>query len=104
MRDALSTAQALEALCGAGRERLGAAVGVVGGLRAGSVALGLIVGGALLAVLVGAAAAGILIPLGLKLIRQNPAAGSTVLLTTATDVIGFTLLLGIATLLIRFLV
>ncbi len=82
----------------------GAAAGVLGGLWAGSVVLGLIVGGALLGALVGAAAAGTLIPLGLKAIGQDPAIGSTVLLTTVTDVIGFSLLLGVATLLLHLLV
>ena len=81
----------------------GVAVGVVGGLWAGSVALGLIGGGALLGVMVGAAAAGTLIPLGLKAIGQDPAVGSTVLLTTVTDVVGFSLLLGVATLLLHHL-
>jgi magnesium transporter len=46
---------------------------------------------------------GVLIPLGLKLLRIDPALASTVIITTITDVLGFFLLLGAAALAIQYL-
>jgi magnesium transporter len=48
--------------------------------------------------LVAAAAAGVLIPLGLKRFRIDPALAGGVILTTVTDVVGFAALLGLGTL------
>ena len=45
-----------------------------------------------------AAAAGVLIPLGLKRLRIDPALAGGVILTTVTDVVGFAALLGLGTL------
>ncbi|WP_179187492.1 magnesium transporter, partial [Campylobacter lanienae] len=44
-----------------------------------------------------AAFLGTFIPLSLKRIGLDPAVGSTVFLTTATDIIGFFVFLGLAT-------
>ena len=44
-----------------------------------------------------AAAAGTIIPFGLRWMHLDPAVGSGVLVSTATDILGFLLLLGLAT-------
>ncbi len=51
--------------------------------------------------LVAAAAAGVLIPLTLKRLRIDPALAGGVFLTTVTDVVGFTALLGLGALFLR---
>jgi magnesium transporter len=50
-----------------------------------------------------AATAGVLVPLGLKLIKVDPALASAAFVTAVTDTLGFLFFLGIATLLIRWL-
>jgi len=50
-----------------------------------------------------AAMVGVVVPLLLKSFRVDPASASSVLITTFTDVFGFFCFLGLATLLIRFL-
>jgi magnesium transporter len=45
-----------------------------------------------------AALAGLFIPMALKLVRQDPALGSSILLTGLTDSMGFLIFLGLATL------
>ncbi len=61
-------------------------------------AIGLIIGSALVINLVCAALAGFTIPLLLKKVGIDPALAGTVLLTTVTDVVGFTAFLGLGTL------
>jgi magnesium transporter len=51
-----------------------------------------------------AALAGVLVPLGLKLIRVDPALASAAFVTAVTDTLGFLFFLGIATLLMQVLV
>jgi magnesium transporter len=50
-----------------------------------------------------AGAAGTLIPLGLKVLKIDPALASTVFITTFTDVFGFLSFLGLGTLFFRHL-
>jgi magnesium transporter len=50
-----------------------------------------------------AAVVGVMIPLALKSFRVDPAIASSVIITTFTDVCGFFTFLGLATLLIKFL-
>ena len=50
-----------------------------------------------------AAIVGVVIPLLLKSFRIDPAIASSVIITTFTDVCGFFSFLGLATLLIKFL-
>ena len=50
-----------------------------------------------------AAFAGVLVPLGLKLIRVDPALASAAFVTAVTDTLGFLFFLGIATLLMQWL-
>lgn len=60
--------------------------------------LSLIVISAIFANLCFAALSGVLIPLALKKLRIDPALAGSVILTTVTDVVGFLVLLGLATL------
>ena len=83
--------------------------GVVNGIIVGLAAiiigaplmLGVVTGLALIGNMVVAALAGTIIPPILKRMGSDPAASATVIITTATDVGGFFLLLGLATLLLQ---
>jgi magnesium transporter len=66
----------------------------------GSVKLGLIIASALIINLFFAALSGMLIPVLLNRLSIDPALAGGVILTTVTDVIGFTAFLGLATLLL----
>lgn len=85
----------------------GAANGVVMAVIAyvwkGQLLLSLILGVALVLNMLVAAVVGTLIPLVLKIFRMDPAIASSVVITTFTDVFGFFSFLGLATLLIKFL-
>jgi len=59
-------------------------------------ALGLVIGAAMIVNLIVASLAGLLIPLGLDRAGIDPAIGSSVIVTTVTDVIGFLCFLGLA--------
>ncbi len=61
-----------------------------------SVSIGLVVGIAMTLNLIAAGLAGILIPLALGRIGQDPAVSSAVFVTTVTDVLGFFVFLGLA--------
>jgi magnesium transporter len=82
---------------------LGILVGLTVWLWQGNPMLGLIIGLAMLGNLVVAALAGVLVPMLLKLLRVDPALASSVFVTTATDILGFTLFLGLATYFLRWL-
>lgn len=81
---------------------IGIVVGLAGYFWQGDWRLGLIVGIAMMLNLVAAALSGVLIPYGLKAFRVDPALASSIFLTTVTDVAGFFLLLGLATLGLRW--
>ncbi|MFV9506180.1 MAG: magnesium transporter [Oscillochloridaceae bacterium umkhey_bin13] len=81
---------------------IGLLVGVVGWLWQGSLVLGLIIGLAMLGNLLIAALAGVLVPLTLKALRIDPALASSIFVTTATDVCGFTIFLGLGAMAIQF--
>jgi magnesium transporter len=91
---------------------IGLGNGVALGLVAAGVAfatkqdpmLGLVLGMAMLVNLFVAATAGTLVPLGLKALKVDPALGSSVFITTFTDVVGFAAFLGLATVFLRYLV
>jgi magnesium transporter len=82
---------------------VGLAVGVVAALLQGKPALGLIIGLAMAGNMVAAGFAGALVPVILKRLRVDPALASGVIVTTVTDVTGFTLFLGLATIFIQWL-
>lgn len=81
----------------------GSIIGLLGLLWKGNPVLGLVVGLAMLSNLIAAAIAGTVVPLTLRLLRIDPALASGVIVTTFTDVTGYTCLLGLATLLITYL-
>jgi magnesium transporter len=54
--------------------------------------------------LVAAGVAGTLVPLTLRALKLDPALASAVLVTMVTDVVGFGLFLGLATLFLQFLI
>ncbi|MGE0228553.1 MAG: magnesium transporter [Dehalococcoidia bacterium] len=79
---------------------IGIPVGVVGWLLNGSPTLGVIVGVAMCANIANGMVTGVFIPLLLHRFGQDPAISAGIWMTTFTDVIGFLLLLGLATLFI----
>jgi magnesium transporter len=87
---------------------IGAATGGVMALIAifwkGNVTLGLVIGLAMILNLIVAGLMGAAIPLILKSLRLDPALGSGVVVTTFTDCFGFLSFLGLATLLLHYLV
>ena len=76
---------------------IGLVVGLVGWLWKGSWTLAFVAGAAMLLNMLAAALSGVLIPLGLKAVRLDPALASSIFLTTVTDVAGFFFFLGLAT-------
>ena len=82
---------------------LGASVGLVAWLWQGKPILGLIIGVAMLGNLIVAALAGVLVPTTLRRLNLDPALASSIFVTTATDVMGFGLFLGLATVFLRWL-
>jgi magnesium transporter len=81
----------------------GLVIAVIAYLWKGQLLLSLILAVALMANMLVAAVVGTLIPIALKTSRVDPAIASSVIITTFTDVFGFFSFLGLATLLIRFL-
>jgi len=74
------------------------AIAIVTSLWFNNIELGLLIGAAIVINLIAAALAGVSIPLILKKFGSDPAISGGVLLTTVTDVVGFTAFLGFATL------
>lgn len=81
----------------------GLVLGVIAYVWKGQVLLAAILSVALVFNMLVAAVVGTLIPIALKAFRIDPAIASSVIITTFTDVFGFFSFLGLATLLIRFL-
>jgi len=82
---------------------LGVVAALVAWVTKGNPMLGLLLGMAMLCNMVVATTAGTLVPLGLKALKVDPALGSSVFITTATDVVGFASFLGFATIFVRYL-
>jgi magnesium transporter len=86
----------------------GATNGVINGILVAAVAvllhqtplLGLIVGVAMVVNLVIAGLFGALVPLVMKRVGKDPASSATIFITTATDVLGFLVFLGLATIML----
>ena len=83
---------------------LGLVVGVIAFIWKGSEYLALVVGIAMAANLVVAGISGVVVPLGFKALRIDPALSSAVAVTTLTDVLGFLVYLGLATAVIGLIV
>lgn len=81
---------------------IGFVVGVIGWFWKGSAMLGVVAGAAMLLNQLAAAFSGVVIPLGLRLLRVDPALASSIFLTTVTDVAGFFFFLGLAALALNF--
>jgi magnesium transporter len=81
----------------------GLVIAVIAYVWKGQLLLSLILAVALVCNMIVAAIVGTLIPIALKTSRVDPAIASSVIITTFTDVFGFFSFLGLATLLIRFL-
>lgn len=77
---------------------VGAIVALISAVWHGDPRLGLVVALALIGVHIVAAVAGAVIPLVMKHLGKDPAATSTIFISTATDVLGLFFLLGLATL------
>jgi len=82
---------------------IGLVVGLIGWLWQGNGMLGVVAGAAMFLNQLAAAFAGVVIPLGLKKLRLDPALASSIFLTTVTDVAGFFFFLGLATLGLKWL-
>jgi magnesium transporter len=81
----------------------GLVLAVIAYLWKGSSLLAFILGVSLVSNLLVAAVVGTLVPIALKAFRVDPAIASSVIITAFTDVFGFFSFLGLATLLMRFL-
>jgi magnesium transporter len=81
----------------------GVVITVIAWLWKGQVLLALILGVAMVLNMLVAAVAGTLVPVALRVFRIDPAIASSVIITTFTDVCGFFSFLGLATLLMSFL-
>jgi magnesium transporter len=79
---------------------IGSIVALVSAVWNGEPILGLVVGLALVGAHIVAAVAGSFIPLLMKHLGKDPAATSTIFITTATDVLGLFFLLGLATIIL----
>lgn len=82
----------------------GAAIGLISYFWVGNAMFGAVVGAAMLANLVVAPVAGTIVPLTLKLFGIDPALASGVMVTTVTDVTGYSCLFGLATFFLQYLV
>lgn len=82
---------------------LGAIIGGIGWVWEGNAILGGVLALAMTGNMVVASVAGAGVPLLLRRLRMDPAVSAAVFVTTFTDVIGFALLLGLATIFIEFL-
>jgi magnesium transporter len=78
-------------------------VGVVAFVWQGNTFLALVVAVAMLGNLIIAGISGVLVPLGFRALRIDPALASAVAVTTVTDVMGFLIYLGLATLMIALI-
>ncbi|MEZ5290284.1 MAG: magnesium transporter [Vicinamibacterales bacterium] len=82
---------------------LGLVAALVAWLTKGDPMLGLLLGMAMICNMLVASTAGTLVPLGLKVMKVDPALASSVFITTFTDVVGFASFLGLATMFQRYL-
>ena len=79
---------------------MGLLVGVIALAWQGNSYLALVAGMAMFSNMIVAGISGVLVPLGFRALRIDPALASAVAVTTATDILGFFIYLGLATLMI----
>jgi magnesium transporter len=79
---------------------VGVLVAIIALIWKGTPILGVVVGVAILLNMLGAAVAGVLVPLSMHLLKVDPALASPILVTTATDTLGYLIYLGFATMVI----
>ena len=82
---------------------IGIAVGLVGFLWKGSIALGVVACGAMFLNQLMAGLAGVLVPFTLKFFKIDPALASSIFVTTITDVAGFFFFLGFAAMAMKWM-
>jgi len=70
----------------------------------GNPMLGVVIGAAMVGAIITSTAMGALMPLVFRKLGFDPAVASGPFITTANDIMGLTIYLGLATLLLRFLV
>lgn len=83
---------------------VGTVAALIGFLWVGKPAFGFVIGLAMLLNMAAATLAGFLVPITLKKLKIDPALASAVFVTTVTDVLGFFFFLGLATVLIGYLI
>lgn len=83
---------------------IGIVIAVIGTLWSHKPVFGIVVGISMLGNMCVATIVGYLVPVALKKLKVDPALASAVFVTTFTDVCGFFLFLGLATLLINYLI
>jgi magnesium transporter len=83
---------------------VGIVVGILGFIWVGKPVFGLVIGLAMLLNMAVATLAGFLVPITLKKLKVDPALASAVFVTTVTDVLGFFFFLGLATVLLAYIV
>lgn len=83
---------------------VGVVVALIGFLWVGKPVFGIVIGLAMLLNMAAATLAGFLVPITLKKLKIDPALASAVFVTTVTDVLGFFFFLGLATILIGYLI
>lgn len=83
---------------------IGLAVAVVGYLWVGNPYFGLVIGLAMLLNITLATFMGFIVPVTLKKLNADPALGSSIFVTAATDTLGFFFFLGLATIFIAYLI
>lgn len=82
---------------------IGFIIGVLGYIWEGNFMFGIIISVAMLLNMIVATITGYLVPVVLKKFKVDPALASSIFVTTFTDVLGFFFFLGLATLLIKYL-
>lgn len=81
---------------------IGVTVGLFSWLWQGSWLLGIIVFLAMVLNMIAAALSGVLVPIGLRAVKVDPALASSIMVTTVTDVVGFFLFLSLASIALNF--
>lgn len=83
---------------------IGLIIAILGYLWEGKVIFGVIIGVAMILNMIVATVTGYLVPIVLKKFKVDPALASSIFVTTFTDVLGFFFFLGLATVMIQYLV